>query len=223
MTDASFITVVSGLPRSGTSLMMQMLAAGGIPPLTDDERAADESNPKGYYELTRVRKLAADSTFLDAAAGHAVKIIHRLVTHLPERHHYRVILMRRPIEEVVASQRVMLERLTRPGARLAEDRLAVVLEQQLQQTRRVLVQQSFVQLLEVDYHAILTTPDRTIQAINHFLTGQLNTAAMKAVVDPRLYRQRRDAIAVCSSIPLASVHVPGTANDDEPAAGRQCV
>jgi hypothetical protein len=109
---SDFITVVSGLPRSGTSLMMQMLAAGGLPPLTDNLRDADESNPRGYFEFDPVKRLRSDRSWLDQARGHAVKIIHVLVRELPAdgQFHYRLLLMKRPMEEILASQRALLER-----------------------------------------------------------------------------------------------------------------
>ena len=113
-----FITVVTGLPRSGTSLMMQMLAAGGIPPLTDYQRKPDESNPRGYFEFEPVKRLRADRSWLDQAHGRAIKVIHLLLRELPTDgiYNYRVILMKRSIKEVLASQRVMLDRQGKTGA-----------------------------------------------------------------------------------------------------------
>ena len=99
-----FITVVSGLPRSGTSMMMQMLAAGGISPMTDEVRAADSDNPRGYYELEKVKHLRQDHTWLKDAVGKAVKIVHLLLMELPADRDYRVILMQRDLEEVLRSQ-----------------------------------------------------------------------------------------------------------------------
>src|SRR4029079_1243109 len=113
-----FVTVVSGLPRSGTSLMMQMLAAGGLPPLTDSVRAPDESNPRGYLEFEPVKRLRTDQSWLEQARGHAVKIIHLLLREIPTdgRFAYRVIFLQRPLEEVLASQRVMLEKQGKKSA-----------------------------------------------------------------------------------------------------------
>jgi len=112
------ITIVSGLPRSGTSLMMQMLAAGGLPPLTDGERTSDESNPRGYYEYEPVKRLRTDRSWLPQAQGRVVKIIHLLLRELPVegQFQYRVILMKRPIEEILASQRAMLQRASKAAA-----------------------------------------------------------------------------------------------------------
>src|SRR4051812_48441025 len=116
--ERDFITIVSGLPRTGTSLMMQMLAAGGIPPLTDNLRQPDESNPRGYYEFEPVKKLRSDRTWLGQARGKAVKIIHLLLRELPVdgSFRYRVLLMQRPMSEVLSSQRAMLARQGKASA-----------------------------------------------------------------------------------------------------------
>ena len=97
------ITIVSGLPRSGTSLMMQMLEAGGMPVLTDGIRDADEDNPRGYYELEAVKRTKDDPAWLHGAPGKVVKMIYLLLYDLPTTYNYRIIFMRRPLSEVVAS------------------------------------------------------------------------------------------------------------------------
>ena len=100
-----FVTVVSGLPRSGTSMMMKMLDAGGIPPITDNIRSADEDNPKGYYEFERVKKMpGGDTGWMKDAQGKAVKVIAALIEHLPEGYTYKVLFMRRDMDEILASQ-----------------------------------------------------------------------------------------------------------------------
>ena len=185
-----FITVVSGLPRSGTSLMMQMLAAGGCPPITDNIRAADESNPRGYFEFEAVKKLRTDNSWLELARGHAVKIIHALVRELPAdgRFAYRVLLMKRPIEEVLASQRAML---ARQGKKSADDAtLARVYEAQLEELERWLAAQRHFSCLPVAHQRVLKEPLGVAAEINEFLGGKLDTSAMAAAVDPLLYRQR---------------------------------
>ena len=108
-----FVTVVSGAPRSGTSMMMRMLAVGGIAPLTDGVRVPDTDNPHGYYEYEPVKRTKADDSWLGQAAGRAVKMVHLLLRDLPADRSYRVILMRRDLTEMVTSQRRMLERLGR--------------------------------------------------------------------------------------------------------------
>ncbi|MGI8437570.1 MAG: sulfotransferase family protein [Chthoniobacterales bacterium] len=190
MESAKFITVVSGLPRAGTSLMMQMLSAGGIPPLTDHQRVADESNPRGYFEFDAVKRLRSDQSWLEHARGHAVKIIHLLLRELPTDRgfKYRVLFLRRPLAEVLASQRAMLER---QGKAAADDSvLAKVFQSQLNQAEQWLSSAQGFSYLDVDHGALFHDADPQLQSINEFLGGDLNVDAMGAVIDPALYRQR---------------------------------
>ena len=187
---ADFITIVSGLPRSGTSLMMQMLSAGGIPPLTDHLRAADESNPRGYFEFDAVKRLRSDHSWLDLARGHAVKIIHLLLRELPTDRglQYRVIFMRRPLEEVLASQRAMLER---QGKKAADDALlAKVYRGQLEQAEQWLATAPGFSVLYVEHRALFESAQPNAARVNEFLGGRLDVAAMLGVIEPTLYRQR---------------------------------
>jgi len=189
--EVDFITVVSGLPRSGTSLMMQMLAAGGILPLTDDKRAADESNPRGYFEFEPVKRLRTDRSWIEQARGRAIKVIHLPLRELPAdgQFNFRVILMRRPIAEVLASQRAMLER---QGKVAADDAvLAKVYQSQLDQTEEWLSSHPAFSVLSVDYHAVLKTPELAANEVNDFLGGGLDVAAMMRAIDPKLYRQQQ--------------------------------
>lgn len=185
-----FITIVSGLPRSGTSLMMQMLAAGGMQPLMDELRAPDESNPRGYFEFELVKRLRVDQSWLDQARGCAVKIIHLLVRELPVdgRYQYRVILMKRPMEEVLASQRVMLERQGKTSA--DEATLAKVYQSQFSQLEQWLVARPHFTALSVSYHDLLENPQAAAEKIDIFLGGGLDVGDMAGAVDPTLYRQR---------------------------------
>ena len=186
-----FITVVSGLPRSGTSLMMQMLAAGGLPPLTDTVRTPDESNPRGYLEFEPVKRLRTDQSWLEQAQGKAVKIIHLLLRELPTdgRFSYRVIFMKRPIEEVLASQRVMLER---QGKKSADDTvLSKIYQSQLSQVEQWLAAHPCFRTLSIHYHKIVQEPLASAGEIDEFLGLHLNVAEMSKTTDPALYRQRR--------------------------------
>jgi hypothetical protein len=185
-----FITIVSGLPRSGTSLAMQMLAAGGIPPMTDHERTPDPDNPRGYFEFERVKQLRTDKAWLDEAVGRAVKIIHMLLTELPDDRDYRVVFMRRDVAEVVRSQRVMLERAGRPGGALTPERLAAIYDQQLGATARWLAERPCFRVLEVPYAGLIAEPNGWVGPLNEFLGGGLDRVAMAAAVDPSLYRNR---------------------------------
>lgn len=181
--------IVSGLPRSGTSMMMQMLAAGGLPILSDAVRGADEDNPRGYFELEAVKRTRHDPTWLAGSEGRGVKIIHALLTDLPTDRPYRVILMRRRIESVLKSQTAMLERLGQPGAELEPDELARIYEQQLEQVKDYMDRHACFEFIEVWYGAILQYSQSQIERINRFLSGELNVEAMAAVVDPELRRK----------------------------------
>lgn len=186
-----FVTVVSGAPRSGTSMMMRMLEAGGIEPLTDGERTADRDNPAGYYEFERVKRLRDDRAWLDDAEGRAVKMVHVLLRDLPPDRPYRVLLMRRNLAEVVESQRRMLERLGRPLGALSDERKAEIFRRQLDDTERWLDAAPVFSRLTVDYNRMLGEPRPEIERIAAFLGGGLDVEAMAAVVDPSLYRNRR--------------------------------
>ena len=186
------ITVVSGLPRSGTSLMMRMLAAGGIPSLTDHERSADEDNPGGYYEFERVKQLEkGDTAWLADMAGKAVKVISMLLRSLPAEYRYNVIFMERDLTEVLASQRKML--VNRHEDTAADDaQMTALFTHHLQEIRQWLAAQSNFAVLYVSYSDLLTTSAPVVSQINQFLGGNLNTAAMLDVIDPTLYRNRQE-------------------------------
>ena len=198
MPGTDFVTVVSGLPRSGTSLMMQMLAAGGIPPLTDAQRIADESNPRGYLELEAVKRLKTDRSWLPEARGKAVKVIHLLLPELiapvaegGKPLQFRVIMMRRPVEEVVASQRAMLARQGKAAAALPDAQLGKLFLDQLERIERQLAGQPNFQVCTVQYPALVADPAVEAARINTFLDGSLQEAAMVYAVDPVLYRERQ--------------------------------
>jgi hypothetical protein len=186
-----WITVVSGLPRSGTSLAMQMLRAGGVPVLADDARPADADNPAGYLEYAPVARSARDASWVASAPGHAVKVIYALVRHLPATHAYRVLWMRRDLGEVIASQQAMLARRgALDDAGLRPERLAEVFAQQLAECEAWIAQQPSFRLRALDYAAMIADPPRAAQEIDAFLGGGLDVAAMASVVDAALYRQR---------------------------------
>lgn len=185
-----FITVVSGLPRSGTSLMMQMLQAGGLPALTDGVRTADENNLRGYLEYEPVKRLRTDRSWLPQARGHAVKIIHLLLRELPldGTLQYRIVFMQRPVEEVIASQHSMLAREGKAGADGAV--LKKAFETQLAQLHSWLLQRPGVIVLPMAYHRVLSQPLAVAEELAAFLGLPLNSAAMVQAVDPALHRQR---------------------------------
>ncbi|MSR29130.1 MAG: sulfotransferase family protein [Phycisphaerales bacterium] len=184
------VIVVSGLPRSGTSMAMQMLQAGGIAVMTDARRTPDLDNPRGYLEFERVKQLKSDKSWLADAQGKAVKVIHLLVMELPEDRRYRVIFMRRDLREVVRSQAVMLERSGKAGGALAPQRMMALYEQQLQSVFTWLAARPGFEVLELDHAACLADPRSAAAQINAFLGGTLNESAMVAAVDPSLHRNK---------------------------------
>jgi len=188
-----FITIVSGLPRSGTSMMMQMIAAGGIPPLVDNIREADIDNPKGYYEFERVKQVKEDQGWLAEAEGKVVKMVYRLLYDLPEQYQYRVVFMRRDLHEVIASQQAMLERQGKHSGGLDDGRLAEIYRRQLAEVIVWLQARPNFSLLTVNYRDVLNHPESVVRQIDGFLGGTLDAEAMRRVPDASLYRQRRGA------------------------------
>lgn len=185
-----FITIVSGLPRSGTSLMMQMLQAGGMQLLTDGLRAPDEHNPRGYFELEAVKHGRNDLAWLANASGKVVKVIHLLLINLPPDRQFRVIFMVRDMEEVIRSQRSMLQQQGQTGAALADEALADVFEKQLTTVRAWLAGQQNFSVLYVNHREVIEHPLLAAERINTFLDGSLLVSNMAAVVAPTLHRQR---------------------------------
>jgi len=185
------IVVVSGLPRSGTSLMMQMLHAGGMPLLLDALRPADDDNPNGYWEYEPVKRLQQDNTWMHKAEGKAVKVISALLQYLPPQHTYKIIFMQRPMPEVLASQAVMLERRGEQGGKADAQTLGTLFAQHLDRTEHWLATQKHMTVLPVHYHETIANPAETAARVAHFLDLPLAVEAMARVVDPRLHRQRR--------------------------------
>ncbi len=184
------ITIVSGLPRSGTSMMMKMLHEGGMPVLIDDVRKADTDNPKGYYEFEQVKQLEHNQDWLIDAQGKAVKIISALLKHLPPDYTYQVIFMQRAIEEILASQRQMLIRREEPTDRVSDNKMGDLFRQHLRQVKAWLRNRPHIEVLYVDYHTVLEHPEEQAKRINQFLANHLDEQKMAAIVDRSLYRQR---------------------------------
>ena len=189
MIDQSII-IVSGLPRSGTSMMMQMLAAGGLELLTDNIRGADEDNPAGYYELERVKQLETDKAWLEEAKGRVVKLISALLKHLPQTYSYKVIFMRRAMQEILKSQRQMLIRRGEPTDNVPDEKMGAMFEKHLAQVESWLAAQPNVDTIYVSYNEAMKDPASSAQRINQFLGGSLNVRAMAEIADRALYRQR---------------------------------
>ena len=186
------IYVVSGLPRSGTSLAMQMLAAGGLPILSDGLRESDPNNPRGYYEWERIKQLPQDPKLIAEAEGKAVKVISSLLFALPADREYRVIFMLRPIEEVQASQAAMIRNLGRQGSPIPAQAMQAALKAHLAQVNAGIAgrQSSKFQVLKVNYHDLVSDQRGAARSMAEFVGLPLDIEAMARQVDPTLYRQR---------------------------------
>jgi predicted AlkP superfamily phosphohydrolase/phosphomutase/tetratricopeptide (TPR) repeat protein len=187
------VVVVAGLPRSGTSMMMQVLAAAGIAPYTDGLRTADSDNPRGYFEHEQATTLHRDVSWVPQARGKAVKIVANLVPYLPKGEQYRIVFMLRNLEEVAASQRVMLDRLGRPGAQLDAGQLARVYTGQLVRVCTWLSSRPEIQVLAVDYSRALRDPTTVVARLASFLGEPFEQASAAAKVDPSLRRQHAES------------------------------
>ena len=189
------VVIVSGLPRSGTSMMMKMLEAGGLPIMTDQVRTADIDNPKGYYEYERVKDLEKepDKSYVRDGRGKALKVISWLLKDLPDDNNYDIVFMRRDIDEILASQAKMLER------RGEEDQTddAVMAEAYRNHIASVRInnrKKDNWRLIEVRYDEAIKDPRTAAVAVNAFLGGKLDVEKMTEVADPKLYRNRKEQL-----------------------------
>ncbi|PKP01782.1 MAG: hypothetical protein CVU11_14190 [Bacteroidetes bacterium HGW-Bacteroidetes-6] len=180
------ITVVSGLPRSGTSMMMQMLNAGGLEVLTDKKREADNNNPKGYFELEKVKGMAKDNTWVIEAEGKVIKVIAQLLQHLPPEFEYDVIFMDRDMNEILRSQQVMLNRdpSTYPTM------IANAFNKELEKVDVWSKNSPGVRLKHIKYKDVIENPVIVAAEINEFLDFRLDEQKMIEAVDPDLYRNK---------------------------------
>jgi hypothetical protein len=186
------IVIVSGLPRSGTSMMMKMLEAGGIPPLTDKLRTADNDNPKGYYEFERVKQMdKGDTGWVPQAQGKVVKVISALLKYLPSSYHYQVIFLRRHMSEILASQRKMLINRGEDPDKMDDAQMGMLFENHVRQVEKWLAQQSNIEVLYVHYSDVMADPLTAINSMSRFLGRDMDVRAMAEVVDPNLYRNRQ--------------------------------
>jgi hypothetical protein len=188
--DREPVIVVSGLPRSGTSMMMKMLEAGGMQVVTDNIRTADEDNPKGYYEFERVKQIEHDKAWLPDAQGKAIKMIATLLRHLPLDYCYEVLFMERKIEEVLASQRQMLIRRGEPTDAVSDEKMGELFDRHVERVKSWLDEQPNMKVLYVSYNNVVASPLEQSKRIDQFLSGALDTGRMASVIDPGLYRQR---------------------------------
>lgn len=185
------ITIVSGLPRSGTSMVMKMLEAGGMTALTDNLRRADLDNPKGYYEFEPVKKLyKGETAWLPEARGKVVKVIATLLPYLPDTYSYRIIFVHRDLREILASQKKMLIHRGEDPDKVADEEMAQIFEKHLSQVDQWIKEHPNVQCIEVNYNLLIRDPRLEIARINEFLGKTLDEKQMAHVIDPSLYRQR---------------------------------
>jgi hypothetical protein len=183
------IIIVSGLPRSGTSVMMQMLDRGGVEIVTDHVRTADTDNPKGYYELEIVKKVKTDAAWLPATRGKAFKMVSQLLYDLPPSERYCILFMERDLEEVLLSQEKMLKRLNRPVA--PRDQIREAFGLHLQRLHEWLSEQRNLKTLCVNYNDLIERPEGQAERIRDFLPIKPDVKRMVSAVDASLYRNRK--------------------------------
>ena len=188
------IVIVSGLPRSGTSLAMQMLQAGGLPILSDGQRTADADNPRGYYEWERIKGLPQQPSIIAEAEGRAVKVISSLLVALPTRREYRVIFMLRLLDEVLASQAVMIRNRGVEGPKLAPAAMLAALQAHLAQVNAWLRSRADLAVLRMNFHDLLADPRGQAERVARFVDVPLDVDAMARQVDPSLHHHRSGAV-----------------------------
>jgi len=186
------IIIVSGLPRSGTSMMMKMLEAGGMKVMKDEVRRADEDNPGGYYEFELVKKTREDPSWLENARGKGVKMVSRLLFDLPALHTYKVLFMKRKMEEILASQQRMLERMNNSEElEVSDDVVGSLFQAHLEQIQRWMSGQKNFEVHYVHYNELMNDPVKSLSSIRDFLAIPLDVQVMAGVLDNSLYRQRK--------------------------------
>jgi hypothetical protein len=183
------IIIVSGLPRSGTSLMMKMLEKGGMPIVTDRIRKADIDNPEGYYELEKVKKIKQDVSWLKDTRGQAFKMISMLLFDLPPNEKYKIIFMQRKIEEVLASQQKMLNR-NKVTQDIDDGTMGNLFIKHLQKVHDWFEKQTNIDVLEINYNSLVVSPKTEVAKVIPFLNRQLDAEKMLNAVNPELYRNR---------------------------------
>jgi Sulfotransferase domain len=188
--DSKTIIVVSGLPRSGTSMMMKMLEEGGIPILTDAVRSADDDNPNGYYEFELVKKLPDGQNKWLAEANHkVVKIISALLEHLPANYRYKIIFMEREPREILASQQKMLANRNEKSE-ISDAEMQEQFQRHLAAIKYWLARQPNMDVMYVDYNKMISKPENYCQALADFIAIPVDVSKMLAVPNERLYRNR---------------------------------
>ncbi|HEC97500.1 MAG TPA: sulfotransferase family protein [Nitrospirae bacterium] len=211
------LTIVTGLPRSGTSMMMRMLQSGGMEVVTDNIRKADEDNPEGYYEFEKVKEIKEDASWLDGVEGKVVKMASTLLYDLPSDRKYGLIFMKRNLEEILLSQRKMLER---KGAEdnIDDEEMRRLFSKHLEEIERWLSEQKNMEILYMDYNDMLRNPQENVSILNRFLDNRLDVGRMIKVVDDSLYRNRKTDVT--TALEEEPEDVPGSVKDDEKIKAR---
>jgi hypothetical protein len=185
------VVIVSGLPRSGTSMMMKMLVEGGLPAVMDSLRQADEDNPNGYFEIEDVKALKdGQSRWIYDAPGKVVKVISYLLEFLPKDLDFDVIFMDREIHEVLASQKKMLARRNETSL-ISDEEMEKQYRDHLKAVKYWLPRQPNVRVMYVKYDQMVKSPQTLVPSILEFLNLPLNAEVMAAVPNPSLYRNRQ--------------------------------
>lgn len=186
------IYVVSGLPRSGTSMMMKMLEAGGVTPLVDNIRTADDDNLQGYYEFERVKAMKdGDVAWISEAQGKVIKVISALLESLPAEYTYKIIFMEREMMEILASQRKMLERRGKPGNPAEDGKFSELYGKHLDKVKAWLANKPNMKVLYVRYNDMVRDPADYAKKVAEFLGAAMNVEAMVNIPQEQFYRQRK--------------------------------
>ncbi len=184
------ITIVSGLPRSGTSMMMKILEAGGVEIVTDNIRQANEDNPHGYYEYEKVKEVKEDASWLKETRGKAFKMISQLLYDLPSNESYKVIFMKRNMGQILASQKKMLERRGNDKNEISDERMGEFFHKHLSKIMEWMDERKYMDVLYINYNDILENPGGQIKILNRFLNNRLNAENAVNAIDKSLYRNR---------------------------------
>ncbi len=189
----SIITVVSGLPRSGTTMMMRMLEAGGMEVIVDNIRKGDEDNPNGYYEFEKAKQIKEDTSWLESTKGKVFKMVSMLLYNLPADLNYKVVFMKRNMKEILASQKKMLKRKGKDNGEVRDEEMGVLFNKHLSDIEKWLEEQTNIDVLYVNYNDVIENPE-SVQTVNSFFDNRLDTGRMINVVDKALYRNKADKL-----------------------------
>lgn len=184
------ITIVSGIPRSGTSMMMKMLRAGGMDLVNDGLRQADKNNLNGYFEYEKVKNLKEDNSWISIAEGKAIKVLFNFLYFLPQTHKFKIIFMQRDMKEILASQNKMLSVLGKSNL-VNDDRMSLLFDSEIEKIKKWIGKQNNIETLYVSYNQILENPIVSCEDVKRFVSRNLEIEKMTKTVDRALYRNKR--------------------------------